>query len=78
MRRTASLCAVLVTLTLVPAEALAQLPPGAFGALGMYPKRLSCSDLPVFAEPQPVHSRSGRARRRRQVAPRLRRARHAC
>ena len=55
MRRTACLCAVLVTVTLVPAAAQEPLPPGAFGSLGMYPKRLSCADLPVFSEPRPVH-----------------------
>jgi hypothetical protein len=55
MRGTASLCAVLVTLALAPSTALAQLPPTAFGALGMYPKRLSCSDLPIYSEPKPTH-----------------------
>ena len=72
MRRTASLCAVLVTLTLVPAEALAQLPPGAFGALGMYPKRLSCSDLPVFVRAAAGHripaAHEGDAKLRRAFA----------
>jgi len=31
------------------------LPPSAFGTLGMYPKRLSCADLPVYSSPEPVH-----------------------
>ncbi len=55
MRRTACLCAVLVAVAVVPSFAQAPLAPSAFGDLGMYPKRLSCSDLPVFSEPQPVH-----------------------
>jgi hypothetical protein len=59
MRRTACLCAVLVSVSVLPAAAQAPLPPGAFGALGMYPKRLSCADLPVFSEPQPVHRLPG-------------------
>ena len=59
MRRTACLCAVLVTVTFVPAAAQEPLQPGAFGALGMYPKRLSCADLPVFSEPRPVHRLPG-------------------
>lgn len=53
MRRIALLCAVLVG---VGTSGTAQeLPPNAFGALGMYPKRLSCSDLPTFSEPKPTH-----------------------
>jgi hypothetical protein len=72
MRRTASLCAVLVTLALAPSEALAQLPPAAFGTLGMYPKRLSCADLPVYAEPRPTHyipaAHEGDAKLRRAFA----------
>ncbi|MEP7116785.1 MAG: hypothetical protein ABI880_04350 [Acidobacteriota bacterium] len=38
--------------TAVAQEPLA---PGAFGALGMYPKRLSCADVPVFSQPVPTH-----------------------
>jgi hypothetical protein len=72
MRRTASLCAVLVTMSFVPAAAQDTLPPGAFGALGMYPKRLSCADLPVFGEPRPVHrlpaAHEGDAKLRRAFA----------
>lgn len=72
MRRTACLCAVLATVTFVPAAAQDPLPPGAFGALGMYPKRLSCADLPVFSEPQPVHrlpaAHEGDAKLRRAFA----------
>ena len=72
MRRIASLCAVLVSLAVVPSAAQTPLEPGAFGALGMYPKRLSCSDLPVFSEPQPVHrvpsAHEGDAKLRRAFA----------
>lgn len=53
MRRVALLCAVVVG---VGTGATAQpLPANAFGALGMYPKRLSCSDLPTYSEPRPAH-----------------------
>lgn len=54
MRRVALLCAVLVG---VASSVAAQEPlgPGAFGALGMYPKRLSCSDVPTFSAPRPTH-----------------------
>ncbi len=72
MRRTASLCALLVTLAVAPSAAQTPLGPGAFGALGMYPKRLSCADLPVFSEPQPVHrlpaAHEGDAKLRRAFA----------
>jgi hypothetical protein len=72
MRRTASLCALLVTVVAAPAVAQTPLPPGAFGDLGMYPKRLSCADLPVFSEPQPVHrlpaAHEGDAKLRRAFA----------
>lgn len=53
MRRVALLCALMVG---VANGAIAQtLPANAFGTLGMYPKRLSCSDLPTFSEPRPTH-----------------------
>lgn len=72
MRRTACLCALLVTAVLSPAAAQTTLPPTAFGDLGMYPKRLSCADLPVFSEPRPVHrlpsAHEGDAKLRRAFA----------
>jgi hypothetical protein len=46
---------VLVTVAVAPSAAQAPLPPGAFGSLGMYPKRLSCADLPVFGALPPAH-----------------------
>lgn len=54
MRRVALLCAVLVG---VASSVAAQEPlgPDAFGELGMYPKRLSCSDVPTFSAPKPTH-----------------------
>ena len=55
MRRVALLCAVLVGVGSSVASAQAPLEPGAFGALGMYPKRLSCADVPTYSEPRPVH-----------------------
>jgi len=55
MRRVALLCAVLVGVGSSVAFAQAPLEPGAFGALGMYPKRLSCSDVPTYSEPRPSH-----------------------
>lgn len=55
MRRVALLCAVLVGVGSAIASAQEPLGPGAFGALGMYPKRLSCSDVPTYSEPRPVH-----------------------
>lgn len=55
MRRSVFLCAIAVSAILSPAWAQTPLEPGDFGALGMYPKRLGCSDLPVFSEPRPVH-----------------------
>lgn len=54
MRRVALLCAVLVGVGSSGAAAQ-DLPPGAFGALGMYPKRLSCSDIPTYSAPRPTH-----------------------
>ncbi len=55
MRVSAVLCAVMVGLGATTALAQEPLPPNAFGALGMYPKRLSCSDLPVYGTPAPAH-----------------------
>ncbi len=55
MRVSAMFCAVLVGLGATTAMAQAPLSPNAFGTLGMYPKRLSCADLPVFSAPEPVH-----------------------
>ncbi|MGD9902316.1 MAG: hypothetical protein AB7U83_02505 [Vicinamibacterales bacterium] len=72
MRRIASLCALLVTVVAAPVAAQEPLPPQAFGTLGMYPKRLSCADLPVFSEPRPVHrlpaAHEGDAKLRRAFA----------
>lgn len=70
MRRVALLCALLVG---VGTGATAQtLPANAFGALGMYPKRLSCSDLPTYSEPRPAHrlaaAHEGDAKLRRSFA----------
>ncbi len=55
MRVSAMFCAVLVGLGATTVMAQEPLPPHAFGVLGMYPKRLSCADLPVYSAPQPVH-----------------------
>ena len=55
MRGFAMLCALVAGIGTSVAVAQEPLPPNAFGALGMYPKRLSCADLPVFSAPQPVH-----------------------
>lgn len=55
MRRVALLCAVLVGVGSSVAAAQEPLQPGAFGVLGMYPKRLSCSDVPTYSEPRPAH-----------------------
>lgn len=53
MRRVALLCALMVGGGF---SASAQtLPANAFGTLGVYPKRLSCSDLPTYSEPKPEH-----------------------
>lgn len=70
MRRVALLCALMVG---VANGAIAQtLPANAFGTLGMYPKRLSCSDLPTFSEPRPTHrlaaAHEGDGKLRRQFA----------
>lgn len=54
MRVSAVLCAVMVGIGTSAAVAQEPLPPSAFGTLGMYPKRLSCADLPVFSSPQPT------------------------
>jgi hypothetical protein len=54
MRVSAVLCAVMVGIATSAAVAQEPLPPSAFGTLGMYPKRLSCADLPVFSSPQPT------------------------
>jgi hypothetical protein len=73
MRVSAVLCAVMVGLGAAAAVAQAPLPPNAFGALGMYPKRLSCADLPVYSSPAPVHrltaAHEGDAKLRRAFAP---------
>jgi hypothetical protein len=46
--------------------------PASFGSLGMYPKRLSCADLPTYSEPQPTHrllaAHEGDAKLRRAFA----------
>lgn len=55
MRVSAVLCAVVVGFGTATAVAQTPLPPSAFGTLGMYPKRLSCADLPVYGTPQPTH-----------------------
>ena len=55
MRVSAVLCAVMVGFGATTAVAQEALPPNAFGALGMYPKRLSCADLPVYSVPAPAH-----------------------
>lgn len=55
MRVSAVLCAVMVGIGATAAMAQEPLPPSAFGTLGMYPKRLSCADLPVYSSPVPVH-----------------------
>jgi hypothetical protein len=55
MRVSAVLCAVMVGIGTTTAGAQEPLPPSAFGTLGMYPKRLSCADLPVFSSPRPTH-----------------------
>lgn len=54
MRRVALLCAVLFG---VASSVSAQEPlgPEAFGELGMYPKRLTCSDVPTYSAPKPTH-----------------------
>ncbi len=55
MRVCAVLCAVMVGMGASVATAQEPLDPSAFGSLGMYPKRLSCADLPVFGVPQVTH-----------------------
>lgn len=55
MRRVVTLCALLSGMGLWEAAAQQPLGPGAFGALGVYPKRLSCADLPTYSEPRPTH-----------------------
>lgn len=70
MRRVALLCALMVG---VGSGATAQnLPANAFGSLGVYPKRLSCSDLPTYSEPKPAHrlasAHEGDGKLRRQFA----------
>ncbi len=55
MRVPAVLCAVLMGFGAATAAAQTPLSPNAFGALGMYPKRLSCADVPVFSAPAPAH-----------------------
>ena len=55
MRRDVLLCAVLIGVGASVASAQAPLGPEAFGALGMYPKRLSCADVPTYSEPRPAH-----------------------
>jgi hypothetical protein len=71
MRRVALLCALVVGVGTSGAAAQ-ELPANAFGSLGMYPKRLSCSDLPTYSEPQPAHrlasAHEGDAKLRRTFA----------
>ncbi|MEZ5290251.1 MAG: hypothetical protein R2745_04145 [Vicinamibacterales bacterium] len=55
MRRVVMLCALLSGVVSWEAAAQQPLDPGAFGSLGMYPKRLSCSDIPTYSEPRPEH-----------------------
>jgi hypothetical protein len=55
MRRSVVLCAFVIGAAVSPALAQEGLPPGAFGSLGMYPKRLTCADLPAYSEPHPTH-----------------------
>lgn len=55
MRRSVVLCAFVIAAAVAPAAAQEPLPPGAFGSLGMYPKRLTCADLPAYSEPRPTH-----------------------
>ena len=73
MRVFAVLCAVMVGIGASTAVAQEPLSPSAFGALGMYPKRLSCADLPVFGAPRPAHrlaaAQEGDAKLRRAFAP---------
>ncbi len=73
MRVSAMLCAVMVGIGASTAVAQEPLPPGAFGSLGMYPKRLSCADLPVFSSPKPAHrllaAQEADAKQRRSFAP---------
>ena len=73
MRVSAVLCAVVIGIGSSRAAAQEPLPPGAFGALGMYPKRLSCADLPVFSAPRPEHrltaAHEADAKLRRSFAP---------
>lgn len=54
MRRFVVLCALMAA---GASAAAAQEPvgPSTFGTLGMYPKRLTCADLPAYSEPQPTH-----------------------
>ena len=69
MRVSVMLCAVMVGIGTSAAVAQEPLPPSAFGSLGMYPKRLSCADLPVVSSPQPTirlteaHEGDGKLRR---------------
>lgn len=72
MRRVVTLCALLSGIGIVDAAAQAPLAPEAFGALGMYPKRLSCADIPTYSEPRPTHrllaAHDGNAKLRRAFA----------
>lgn len=71
MRRVALLCALVVGVGTSGATAQ-ELPVNAFGSLGMYPKRLSCADLPTYSEPRPAHrlasAHEGDAKLRRAFA----------
>ncbi|HUU34231.1 MAG TPA: hypothetical protein VMW48_09205 [Vicinamibacterales bacterium] len=73
MRVSVVLCAVMVGLGATAATAQEPLPPNAFGALGMYPKRLSCADLPVYSPPVPTYrltaAHESDAKLRRAYAP---------
>ena len=72
MRRLVVVCAVVMFGGLSSASAQQPLPPSAFGSLGMYPKRLTCADLPAFSEPLPAHripsAHEGDAKLRRAFA----------
>lgn len=71
MRRAAWVCAFVVGIV-APSAAQDAVGPGSFGSLGMYPKRLSCSDLPTYSEPAPTHrlvsAHEGDAKLRRAFA----------
>lgn len=55
MRRVVMLCAVVLGTSSPFATAQPTLPPGAFGALGMYPHRMTCADVPTYSTPVNLH-----------------------